>query len=300
MKNNNTSGRSSPAHFLVFGFVGIILLGTAFLMLPYSTVKGISLVDALFTSTSSVCVTGLIVKNTSADFTLFGKLVILVLIQIGGLGYMSFATLLALLAGRKIGISERLLIKESLNIGTFEGIVKFMKGMIIFVFISEGLGALFLTVRFMNDYPFGDAIFNGVFHAVSAFNNAGFSLFPDSLIRFRGDMTVNVVVMALIILGGIGFVVVDDLYGWFRRRRERLMTHTLLVVISTVILIVAGAFIFYFIEREYFFKNSGISTHEIILSSLFASVTARTAGFNTIDYSVLQPATLFFTIILML
>lgn len=300
MKSDRTYRRLSPPQLLVFGFVAVILLGTALLMLPYSTTKGITLVDALFTSTSAVCVTGLIVKDTAVDFTPFGKVVILLLIQVGGLGYMSMATLLALLAGRRIGISERVLLKESLNIATLEGVVRFMKGMLIFVFAAEGAGALILSMRFLKDHPFGDALFKGVFHSISAFNNAGFSLFPDSLTGYRGDITMNLTVMVLIIIGGIGFVVVDDLYGWVRGRHKRLMLHTLIVLSSTAFLIVAGAFLIYFNERKYLFAEPGLGSLEIFFSSLFASVTARTAGFNTIDYSTLQPATIFVTAILML
>jgi len=300
VKNEYTSRKLSPHQLLVFGFTGMILLGTALLMLPYSTTQGISVTDALFTSTSAVCVTGLIVKNTLLDFTPFGKGVILLLIQIGGLGYMSMATFLALLIGRKIGLSERILIKESLNIATLEGIIRFMKGMLVFVFLAEGVGALLLTLRFLKAFPLKDAVFQGIFHSVSAFNNAGFSLFQDSLIRFRGDIVVNLIIMSLIVLGGIGFLVVDDLYGWVKKRQKKLMLHTLIVLTSTAFLIIVGASLFYFNERNYFFAHSGLSSLETVITSLFASVTARTAGFNTIDYSVLQPATIFLTIILML
>ncbi len=300
MKNVYSSRRLSPHQILVFGFIATILLGTALLMLPYATTGGISLVDALFTATSAVCVTGLTVRDTLADFTAFGKVVILLLIQVGGLGYMSMATLLALIIGRKIGLSERILIKESLNIATFEGIVRFMKGMLAFVFLAEGAGALILSVRFSSEMPLKEAVFQGVFHSVSAFNNAGFSLFQDSLMRFRGDVTVNITVMSLIVLGGIGFLVVDDLYGWVKKRHKKLMLHTLIVLVSTGLLITAGALLFYFNERRYLFARSGFGGLETVLASVFASVTARTAGFNTIDYSVLQPATIFLTIILML
>ncbi len=296
--NNYTSGKLSSAQLLVSGFLGMIALGTALLMLPFATTGGISLIDALFTSTSAVCVTGLIVKNTPTDFTLFGQIVILILIQIGGLGYMSMATWIALIAGRKIGISERVLIKESLTISSLEGVVRFMKGMLTFVLTAELLGIVILTLRFMKEFPFDRAFLNGVFHAVSAFNNAGFSLFPDSLIRYRDDLVVNLTVMALIISGGIGFVVVNDIWERIRRKQKRLMLHSMIVLASTAILIVVGAFLIYFSERKYMFTENSMET--TILSSLFASVTARTAGFNTIDYSSLQPATLFVTIILML
>ncbi len=285
---------------LVLGFIAIILTGTVLLLLPYSTTNGITPVDALFTSTSAVCVTGLIVKDTPNDFTMFGKIVILILIQIGGLGYMSMATFIALIAGRRIGMPERILIRESLNIGPLEGIVRLMKGMLIFVAACEGLGALVLALRFVDKYPPGEALFYGIFHSVSAFNNAGFSLFSDNLKAFREDFTITITVMVLIVLGGIGFVVVNDLYNRFRRRNKKLMIHTLIVLISTFLLIAGGALLIYLSERKYLFAGGDFGTRDIIISSLFASVTARTAGFNTIDYAALQPATIFLTIILMI
>ncbi|RMG74914.1 MAG: hypothetical protein D6710_00900, partial [Nitrospirae bacterium] len=293
-----STGRLSPAQLLVSGFVGVIGLGTGLLMLPYSTTKGISLIDALFTSTSAVCVTGLIVKNTPQDFTLFGKLVILGLIQIGGLGYMSMSTMLALIAGRKIGLFERMMIKESLNITTLEGIVRFIKRMLFFVFTAELLGTLILWYVFSSRHPLSDSLFLGVFHSISAFNNAGFSLFSDSLMHYREDIILNLTIMLLIIAGGIGFVVVDDLVEWFKNRRRHLMQHTQVVLTATLLLILFGALVIYLNEREFLFKN--MSLKGTVLSSLFASVTPRTAGFNTIDYARLQPQTLFFTIILMI
>ncbi len=300
MDNNKNATRITPSRLLVLGFVTVILLGAALLKLPYSTTHDISTIDALFTSTSAVCVTGLIVKSTPADFTDFGKAVILLLIQIGGLGYMSMATFMALLAGRKIGISEKILIKESLNIGSFEGIVRFMKGMIIFVLLAEGVGTALLYFSFLKEYSHREALWQGVFHSISAFNNAGFSLFEDGLARYRGDGAMNLIVMTLIVLGGIGFVVVDDLYARLRGHQKKLMLHTLIVLVSTAVLTAGGAFMVYFSERRYFFADADRSGVEVFLSSLFASVTTRTAGFSTIDYSLLQPATVFLLILLMM
>jgi trk system potassium uptake protein TrkH len=299
MDNGINGQKFTPQKLLVLGFVVIILTGTGMLMLPAATTHGISVTDAFFTATSSVCVTGLIVKNTPGDFTLFGKIIILMLIQIGGLGYMSMATFLALLAGRKIGITQRILIKESLNIATHEGIVRLIKGMLFFVVLAESVGAVILYVKFRYEYHLGEPLLQSVFHSISAFNNAGFSLFEDSLIGLRSDISMNVTIMSLIVLGGIGFTVVDDLYGWFSEKERRLMLHTRIVLITTVALIVAGAVLFYVTERNYLFSRSDFTHLDLVLSSLFASVTARTAGFSTIDYSVLQHATLFLTIMLM-
>ncbi|KPK02184.1 MAG: hypothetical protein AMK71_03265, partial [Nitrospira bacterium SG8_35_4] len=181
MAESFSSSKISPQQLLVVGFFITILAGTGLLILPYATTQGITLVDALFTSTSAVCVTGLIVKSTPADFTMFGKTVILVLIQIGGLGYMSMATWIALFAGQKIGIAQRILIKESLNVASLEGIVRFMKGMLIFVLIAESIGTMILYAKFFNEYHLELPFWQALFHSVSAFNNAGFSLFDNSL-----------------------------------------------------------------------------------------------------------------------
>lgn len=299
MNNSYSSSRVSPPKLLVSGFLVAIILGTGLLMLPQATVSGISPVDALFTATSAVCVTGLIVKNTPVDFTLFGQMVILALIQLGGLGYMSMATLIALIAGRKIGIAERILIKESLNIATLEGIVKFMKGMLLFVVIAEVAGTLLLYVKFSYGYGLDSPLFQAVFHSVSAFNNAGFSLFENNLVNFRGDIGINFIFILLIFFGGIGFTVIDDLYGRVTGQEKKVMLHTRIVLIASIALVVAGAALIFYSERTYLFQQNHAGVGERILESLFASVTARTAGFNTVDYSLLQPATLFLTIVLM-
>jgi trk system potassium uptake protein TrkH len=294
MKTNLT-----PPRILAIGFLSVILIGSFLLMLPISNTKGCSFIDALFTSTSAVCVTGLIVKDIPNDFTLFGHMVILVLIQIGGLGYMTSATIIFLIAGKKIGITERFTIKEGLNLETIEGIIRFTQRVVLFIAIFEIAGILILTLRFLKDYSFTDAFFYALFHAVSAFNNAGFSLFSDNLIRYRGDITVNLTITTLIIIGGIGFVVITDLYKFLKREVNRLTQHTKIVLLSTLILIVGGAILIFLIEYTNP-KTFGImSLKEKILISYFSSVTARTAGFNTIDYSLLKTETLFLTITLM-
>jgi trk system potassium uptake protein TrkH len=292
--------KASPQRVLLAGFIVVIAIGTILLMLPIATTGGISFTDALFTSTSSVCVTGLIVKDTPSDFTSFGLWVVLVLIQIGGLGYMSMASWIALIAGRRIGIAERIVLSESLSAGSLEGIVGFMKRLVWFVFIIELTGCLVLTARFSLDFPFKEAAFKGVFHAISAFNNAGFSLFSDSLMGYRGDTVINVAIMVLIILGGIGFVVMDNSSRRISDRGNRLTLHSKLVLTSSLVLVLAGAVLFFVGEAGYFFNSMDTGMIELVHVSLFASVTARTAGFSTVDYSILQPATIFLTICLML
>jgi trk system potassium uptake protein len=289
----------SPSQILALGFLCVILTGAILLTLPISNTTGCSFIDALFTSTSAVCVTGLNVKDTPNDFTLFGQIIILLLIQIGGLGYMTSATIIALLIGKKIGITERLTIKEGLNVENIEGIVRFTKRVLFFTFIFELSGALILGIRFLLDYPFQNAFWYGLFHAVSAFNNAGFSLFSDNLIRYRGDITVNLIITTLIIVGGIGFIVVRDVYHFWRKEVIKLSQHTKIVLTTTAFLIIGGAVSIYLLEATNPKTFMNMPLHEKILVSYFSSVTPRTAGFNTVDYSLFRTETLFLTIILM-
>lgn len=284
---------------LVLGFLSFILVGAALLMLPFATTKGISAVDAIFTATSAVCVTGLIVKDIPNDFTLFGHIVILLLIQLGGLGYMTSATIIFLLIGKKIGLGERLIMREALNVISIEGIVKFTKGVLKFTLLFELIGTIILTFRFMQDFDLRDAFFYGLFHSVSAFNNAGFSLFSDNLIRYRGDITVNFVITTLIIIGGIGFIVISDLYRFERREVTKLSQHTKIVLTTTAILIALASVLIFIFETSNPHTFDQLSFKEKLLVSYFSAVAPRTAGFNTVDYSSLRIETLFLAIILM-
>jgi trk system potassium uptake protein len=289
----------SPPRILAVGFLSVILTGALLLMLPISNVGGCSFVDALFTSTSAVCVTGLIVKDTPRDFTLFGQVVIMLLIQIGGLGYMTSATIISLILGKKIGISERLAIKEGLNFETVGGIVKFAKGVVMFTMIFEICGCLALMLRFLHYYSLKDALLLGIFHSVSSFNNAGFSLFSDNLIRFRGDVIINLVITSLIIVGGIGFIVVGEIFSFSKKETKRLSQHSKIVLYTTAILIAGGMASIYLLELSNPRTFAAMPFGEQMLASYFASVTPRTAGFNTMDYSLLRQETLFLTIVLM-
>jgi len=288
----------SAPQILALGFLSVILIGTILLLLPFSS-KECALVDALFTATSAVCVTGLIVKDIPNDFTLFGQIVIMILIQIGGLGYMTSSTIIALLIGKRIGIGERLVMKEEHQVVSLEGIVKFTKRILAFTFLFESIGALILTLRFMVDFDLKDAFLYGLFHAVSAFNNAGFSLFSDNLMRFRGDAVVNLTIPTLIIVGGIGFIVINELYLFLKKELNRLSQHTKLVLLTTAILIIGGAALIFLLEVSNPKTLGSMSLKEKIFVSYFSAVTPRTAGFNTVDYSLLRTETLFTTIILM-
>lgn len=291
--------RLSPSQILFIGFLSFILGGAFLLMLPMSTTKGISFVDAVFTSTSAVCVTGLIVLDTPVDFTFFGQIIIMLLIQLGGLGYMTSATIISLMLGKRIGLGDRLIMKEALNVLSMEGMVKFTKAVLATVLIFEMTGTLLLTIRFALEYPLGYAFFLGLFHAVSAFNNAGFSLFSDNLVRYRGDIVVNLVITTLIICGGIGFIVISDVFMYARRKVSRLSMHTKLVLSTTGILLAVGTVLVFLFEYDNPKTIANAPILEQLLASYFASVTPRTAGFNTVDYSLFGFETLFLTVILM-
>ncbi len=286
-----------PAHYLLFGFAGTILIGALLLWLPISSNGNpISFVDALFTSTSAVCVTGLIVVDTGTKFTHFGQMVILTLIQLGGLGIMTFSVFFMILLGKRISFKGRAAIHDSFSHSPFKNFSGMLKAIFALTFGIEALGALGLTLFFLKDFPLKRALYLAVFHSVSAFCNAGFSLFPDSLIRYQNNIGVNIIFMALIVLGGIGFLVLIDLPALFDRHRH-LSLHSKIVLATTGALILGGA-LFIFLS-EYGNQLTALPWRGKILASFFQSVTPRTAGFNTLNYAKLTHATLFFTVFLM-
>lgn len=217
-----TKKKFSPAQYLVIGYFVVILLGSIMLMLPIATIdgQGLNIIDAVFTATSATCVTGLIVVNTKETFTLFGSTVIMMMIQIGGLGIMSMSTLFAFIIGKKISLKERLIIQEDLNQYKISGMVRLVQYLLGFTFAIEGIGASILFLRLSQDHDFLRAVYLSIFHAVSAFNNAGFDLFGNSLESFTGDITINFVIMALIILGGIGFGVMLEVYNRVKFKKD--------------------------------------------------------------------------------
>ncbi|MCD6382043.1 MAG: hypothetical protein J7L74_00295 [Candidatus Hydrothermae bacterium] len=287
----------NPFKLLVLGYIGIILLGALLLLLPLSRRGPLSPIDALFTATSAVCVTGLIVKDTATFFTAFGKGVLLLLIQIGGLGYMTFATLILFILGKKGSLALRMTMAESFPELTIGNVYNFSKRIAIYAFSMEAAGAALLYAGFSKygiENSFGHALFN----SVSAFCNAGFSTFSDSLSRFRGDPLVVLPVMFLFITGGLGFFVLDDLERRFLKRSERrLLLHTKVVLLSTISLIIAGAVFLFIYEYRGGFSNYGLS--EKVLAALFQATTPRTAGFSTVDIGKLAPASLLLIIFLM-
>lgn len=276
---------------LIFGYFGIIAAGTILLSLPISTTKGISLIDALFTASSSLCVTGLIVKNTALDFTLFGKCIILILIQIGGLGYMTLSTTFFFFVGKRISLRDRLLFKESINFLTYENLRRFAWRVFRITLFFELIGIIVLFVFFLEKFKPLPALGHACFHAVSAFCNAGFSTFSENLSLFSYSIPVPLIVAALFIMGGIGFVVISDIYKVVvEREKKRLALHTTMVLKTTIILILVGTFFIFL--REGNRSLAGFPFFDKIVLSFFQAVTPRTAGFNTFSVSLFSPITL--------
>ena len=284
---------------MVAGFLLIIIIGAFLLNLPIASVDGreIPWFDALFTATSATCVTGLIVLDTGKDFSLFGQWVILILLQIGGLGIMTFSTMFAFLLGKKITLRQRLILQESLNQFSIGGLVRFAKYILIFAFIFEFAGSLFLYYFWHNLPTNHHPLFLSVFHAVSAFCNAGFSLFSDSLVRFNTHPAVNLIFIILIIIGGLGFLVLLEIVEY--PIKKKLSLHSKIVLQTSFFLVILGAGAIFFLENHNADTLGLLSFPGKIMGSFFQSITARTAGFNTLATSRLSNASLFFIIFLM-
>lgn len=296
--------RLTQTQLIVVGYVLVILIGTVLLMLPVSSRSGsvTSFLDALFTATSATCVTGLIVADTFQHWSTFGQSVVLLLIQIGGLGFMTIGVFFAIFLRRRIGLKIRGILQESVNSLQIGGIVRLTKKIIVGTLIFEGAGAALLAIRFVPQFGPGTGLYYAVFHSVSAFCNGGFDLMGrkeaySSLTAYYNDGLVNLTIMALIIIGGIGFFVWNDLWE-HKWHWKKYRLHTKIVLSSTGILIVAGAVLFYIFEAGNVLKDMPV--WDRIWCSLFNSVTARTAGFNTTDTGALRESSQLLTILLML
>ncbi len=281
-------------------FIILIGVGAFMLMLPFAHNGELSLVDALFTATSAVCVTGLIVKDTPVDFTSFGHVIILSLIQIGGIGYMTAVTFMAVMRRKKLTYRDRLILKESLNYPGMSGIFRFLKIVFATIVIIEIIGAIILSLRFWADMPLDKALWFGLFHSISAFNNAGFSLFSDNMMGFRGDLVINITLPLLIIIGGLGYLVLLELYNYRKKSLTRISTHTKLVLWTSGILILSGMAIILSLEWNNPKSFGSMDAWEKILAAWFASVNYRTAGFNSMDFSTFNDSDLFFGTIFMI
>lgn len=280
--------------FLFLGYIIIAFLG-AFLLGLDGVYKGeLSFVDALFTSSSAISMTGLIVKNTAIDFELSGQIIILILIQIGGLGYMGFGVFFYILIRKKIGFNERALLKESLIYPHMEGIIDFLRKILLFIFITELLAALLLTIRFSLQMDIKEALWHGIFHSISAFNNAGFSTFENGMMDYRDDIFVNIIITSLIIIGGIGYFVLLELYLFQRKRLNNLSLHTKIVVRMTIFLIILATLAVFCFEYTNPKSLGELSLVDKIFNSYFTAVNYRTSGFNTLDIGAFKDASLFF------
>lgn len=294
--------KSHPVNLIVFSFLSIILLGSLLLYLPIS-VEGerISYLDALFISTSATDVTGLSVVDVNAVFSTFGKTVILLLIQIGGLGYMTIATFVFLVIGRRITLKHRVFLGESLNHTSLEQIIVFAKYIFGYVFFFEFSGAVILYIRFSSYMDTVNAMKHAVFISVSAFNNAGFDLFGNfrSLTMFQNDYVVLFIVSLLIIFGGLGFIVLAEGSDILRKKRSKFSLHSKIAIITTIFLIIGGTAVVFLAESQNSSTIGSLSLGGKVLNSYFQSVTARTAGYNSIGIGSMTKAGLLFIMLLM-
>jgi trk system potassium uptake protein len=292
---------SMPIAIVVYGFAGVIALGTILLMLPVSSETGqfTSFIDALFTATSAVCVTGLAVVDTGTHYSLFGEGVIMALMQIGGFGIMTGGTFLLVSLGRRVGLREKLIVGESMGMDRLGGLVPLVMGIMVFTIVAEGLGMVFFYIRFSVDYPPSTAAWTSVFHAVSAFNNCGLDIFGDfrSLADYQNDPLVVLTTAALIILGGISFIVVVDVFR--ARRFRRLALNSKIVLVTTGMLLAVGMIVILAMEFNNPDTLGPMTWPQKVLDAFFHSVSPRTAGFAVLNIGAMAVYTLFFIIMLM-
>ncbi len=300
----NIRNRLTRTQWIAVGFFIIILLGTLLLMLPVSSREsgGTDFLSAFFTATSATCVTGLAVVDTYQHWTLFGQLVILLMIQVGGLGFVTIGITILLMMGKRIGLADRGLLRDSVNTLELGGVVRLAKLIVRGTLLIEGAGAVMLSHRFIPEFGFSEGIYYGVFHSVSAFCNAGFDLMGrfeaySSLVRYADDWLVNLTCVSLILIGGLGFVVWRDLYQ-HRLQVRKYTLHTKMVLTALVFLIAVPTALFWLLERDGVL--AGLTGSGQFLGALFAAVTPRTAGFNTTDVAGMGDAGKLLTLVLML
>jgi trk/ktr system potassium uptake protein len=291
----------SPARTAIVAFALLIFTGTILLMLPAaSTGKPVGCIDALFTSTSAVCVTGLTVVDTGKNYSLFGQLIIMILIQIGGLGIMTMSTLFILLSGRRPGLAGQIVVQDAFTHSRDRHISSILKDVFLFTGVIEGAGILIMFFIFLPENSVQRALFLSTFHSISAFCNAGFSTYSDSFVRYQENWVLNLVICFLIISGGIGFLVLSEIKRKFlvkHRALSRLSLHSKIVLSTTLFLIVSGMVLILGMEWDNTLAPLSLSGH--FLAAFFQSVTARTAGFNTLPIGNMANQTLFLLILLM-
>ncbi len=289
----------TPQRVLAVGFASLILVGALLLSMPFANARGqhTAFIDALFTATSAICVTGLVTVNTATHYSLWGKSIILFLIQIGGLGYITLATMMFLLFNKQLSIKDKLNIQEGVNQYSLADLGSFVKYIVKSTLLIEGVATLLLTIHWSREFPVKDAFGYALFHSVSAFCNAGFSAFPNNLSNYVTDVMVNLTITSLIIIGGLGFIVINELHNY--RRQKKLSVHTKMALKISGLLILAGTLVILVLEYKNPAIMSTLRLDQKILVSYFQAVVPRTAGFNTINIGLLHPATLLFMMILM-
>ena len=291
----------SPYIIILASFIIIILIGGFLLSLPIATENGqkTNLLEGMFTATSAVCVTGLTVNDVSKVYNLFGKTVIMILIQLGGIGIITFSAIVVMMISKKMGYFTKKLIQEDINANTTFEIQKFVKKVLITVFTIEIIGAAILFLKFIQIFDYKKAIYYSIFHSISAFCNAGFALFTNNLSDFKNSVIINTIIPVLIFLGGIGFAAILNIYQYFLKKDRRLTTTTRIAIKMSIFLIIFGTILTFILEYS---NNKTLGTlpfFEKIGAAFFQSVTTRTAGFNTISIAELREPTVFLFVVLM-
>lgn len=291
----------SPYILILLSFAIMMFLGALLLCLPLAQISGKSgnFLENLFTATSALCVTGLVVNDISITYTIFGKIVILILIQLGGLGVLTVSSMVILSILRKMGYYTKKIVSEDINYNILTEIPRYLKNVSIVVFGIEFVGAVLLFFEFSKKLPFIQAVGYSIFHSVSAFCNAGFALFSNNMENYTGNILINFVITSLIILGGLGFAAILDVYNVIKKTRRKLSTSTHLAMAMTIFLICFGAVMTFILEYSNKGTIGNLSLHDKLLSSYFQSVTLRTAGFQTIDLATLTTPTIIIYLFLM-
>ncbi|RJX37008.1 Ktr system potassium transporter B [Paenibacillus pinisoli] len=294
LKNN-----ISPPQLITIVFFFLICIGTVLLSMPFSSSSGdsVGFLNALFTAVSAVCVNGLVVLDTGSAFSMFGQVVIMLLIQIGGIGFMTLGVMVAILLGKKIGLKQRLIIQHSTQSTSAQGLVKLSLYMVLIVFLFESIATLILTLRWESEMGLGRAAYYALFHSISAFNNAGFALWSDGLSQHVGDPIVNFIIITLFVVGGLGYIVIVDIIR--KRSWRKLSLHSKIVILATAILSLLGFLLLFLLESWNSATYGDLTLSERIMASIFQSFTPRSAGFNTVDIASMLSVSQFLLIILM-
>ncbi|WP_230626945.1 TrkH family potassium uptake protein [Photobacterium angustum] len=300
IKTDNHKKRWSEPKIIIFSFLAILMPAAILLTLPAFSVSGLSFVDALFTATSAISVTGLGVVDTGSHFSISGKVLLMLLMQIGGLGQMTLSAVLLYMFGLRLSLRQQALTKEQLGQDKFTNIRRLVKHIIIFVLICELIGIFFLSLRWVPQMGWEQGLFFAVFHSISAFNNAGFSLFSDGLTRYVDDPLVIITISSLFILGGLGFTVISDIKRNAHRGFHFLSLHSKIMIIATPILLFAGTVMIWLLEHHNSHTLGPLNESGQWLAAFFQSATARTAGFNSVDIGKFTEPTMLVMMLLML